>query len=139
MDGNFQFDIVKKGDEQGQVQGYIKTVAKAYSDMYASHEEQGKQIARLETENERLEQLSRQNGAEQPSSADAVLIAKALIEAERTAAQSVERARLTAQIEADKIITDANKEVDQLLRMKNEVSKAIRDMRRIIGESASFL
>jgi cell division septum initiation protein DivIVA len=144
-DGSVQFNIVRNGYDQEQVQGYIQKIAGAYSELYAGNEEKERRIAELESGRNLPERQTQQRETEYPKTSPQTLtatpeqIARALIEAEIVAEQIKERARISAQIEAEKIIAAAHSEVDRLIRMKDEVSRTMQDMRRIVGESSKYI
>ena len=142
MASNVQFNIVKKGYDHQQVQGYIQTLANAYSELYAAHDEQKNRIVWLESEKTRLERLSGQNetvaASEQPHATDSDMITRALAEAEKTAAQIVERAKINAQMNAEKILANAYAERDSLVFIKGELARTIQDAQRIMGNQGHY-
>jgi DivIVA domain-containing protein len=204
---NIQFDIVKKGYDPEQVQDYIKMVAAAYSELYASHEQLQEYIAQLEADKKQLEQqiagntaqyepngesiivlqnritqletekrlleqqsgrmylrdLERDNAEQQLRSRIAQLessvyndqskytdasanryssdnrfINQMMTDAEKTAAQIVDNAKVKAQLEADKIRANAFSEAVRLLHMMDDVTRTVMEMKRLVGGSQTM-
>jgi cell division initiation protein len=119
------FRQTKRGYDPQQVDEYVETLRAGYVELTGEYEA-------LAAEKERLEEAAKA----QPDPAD---IAGALIEAQNTARQVTDMARLRAEelvrdaeLEAGRLVDEARREASRILLTKDAIERQLRDLMRTL-------